>query len=172
MIDRIQLINKDSRAKALLESLDAMPQDGGDMTPDEIVKLVELVKIYERLYLDSFVKEHDDFPAKAAMAFMDQYTIEKLPAVMDIESLTIPTTLKEFQLLEFQTAILLKGCGCSERLIAEFLGRNRETVHKYVAPVTKALEDSQQLDKEERDAVVLPVIKNIIGQLSGNVGAL
>jgi len=41
-----------------------------------------------------------------------------------------------------------------------------------MAPVTKALEDTQQLDKEERDAVVLPVIKNIIGQLGGNVGAL
>jgi hypothetical protein len=136
------------------------------------LKILELVRIYERLYLDDFIKMHPDFPAKAAMAFTSLYEKEELPAVTDLEALSIPTNKKDFQIMEFKTAMILKGSGCSERLIAEFLGRNRETVRKYLTPLNKAIEDSLQLSPSERDAVVLPVINNIMRDLSGKAGAV
>ena len=167
--DRATLIERYPKAKALLEHLDAMPLEG-DMTYDDVIACMELTQIYERNYLEGFLKTHD-LPAKAAMAFIDQYDVEKLPAVADIEEWAIPTKCEKFTLMEFQTALLLKGSGCSERLIAEFLQRNRETIRRYLSPVVKAVEESLQLSKEERDKAVLPVIKNIIGQLSGKTSA-
>jgi len=171
MIDRAALLIQEPRAQELLQYLDAMPPEGV-MNNEGIEKILELVRIYERCYLDDFIKKHpDDFPAKAAMAFTGLYE-KGLPAVTDLESLTIPTNLKNFQIMEFKTAMILKGSGCSERLIADFLGRNRETVRKYLTPLNKAVEDSLQLSPTERDAVVLPVINNIMRELSGKTGAV
>lgn len=168
MIDRTVLLAREPRTKELLQYLDAMPNDGM-MNKEGIEKILELVRIYDRLYLEDFIQSHPDFPAKAAMGFTDLYEKENLPAVTDLEALTIPTNLKDFQILEFKTAMILKGCGCSERTIADFLGRNRETVRKYLTPLNKAIEDSLELSVAERDAVVLPVINNIIEKLSGAV---
>jgi len=148
-----------------------MPKEG-EMNKEDLKQMVELLKFYEHSYVDSFVQEHPAFTAKAAMRFLDQYAIEKLPTVTDLESWTIPTNLKPFQTLEFQTAMILRGCGCSHALISEFLHRSRETVSKYLSPLDKAIEESLDLPAAESDAAILPVIEKIRKELSGKTGAV
>ena len=171
MIDRGELIGRDSRGKELLQILDQMPKEG-DMNQEEIEKQIELLKIYEREYISEFVKQHPDFPARAVIAFNNLYDKQDIPIVEGhkdlLESWTIPTNLSQFQMQELSVALILKGTGCSERLVAEFLGRNRETIRKYLSPITRAIEESLTMDKADRDAHILPVARDIIQQLEKN----
>jgi hypothetical protein len=52
---------------------------------------------------------------------------------------------------------MFSGYGCSKRIIAEFLGRDRGTIRKYIDPIRKVIEAS--LEPAERDDQFQAVIE-------------
>jgi hypothetical protein len=174
MIDRATLLNQNPRGKELLQFFDQMPDR--QMSDEELEKFLEMITIYERLYLDEFVRQHPDIPARGVLKltrFFEEGQGRVAEGHQDVvEAATIPTLLKEFQLRELSTALIMRGTGCSERLIAEFLQRDRGTIHKYLSPITRAIEESLTMDKEERNAVVLPIARDIIQQLEKNTAGV
>jgi hypothetical protein len=174
MIDRGELIGRDSRGRELQQIVDQMPE--GPMSEENSKIFLEMMHLYQRLYLDEFVKQHPDIPARAVLKltrFFEEGQGRVAEGHQDVvEAATIPTLLKEFQLRELSTALIMRGTGCSERLIAEFLQRDRGTIHKYLSPITRAIEESLTMDKEERNAVVLPIARDIIQQLEKNTAGV
>lgn len=160
--ERMKLLQQDPRVSKLVERLQSAPGEGA-MSREEIENWMELVKIFERKYLDSFLENHPDFPAKAATRFLSMYDIGPFPpGINDLEEISIPCQMPHFVEWEFRVSLILSASGCSERMISEFLHRDRGTVRKYLEPVQRVAELWNTLDEEERKKQMAAVIENII----------
>ena len=142
---------RDKRAREIAAHLDSMGTEGL-MTEQEIGEFQELIKLFEQKYLETFMQEHPDFPSRAAVWFSHLYDHGPFPRdVTEPEQITIPCTLKEFQLWEFSTAVALAGFGCSHRMIGAFLKRDKTTIGKYLDPIEAVImAPLEPAEKEER----------------------
>ncbi len=154
---------RDKRAREIAAHLDSMGTEGL-MTEQEIGEFAELIKLFEQKYLETFMQEHPDFPSRAAVWFSHLYDHGPFPRdVTEPEQITIPCTLKEFQLWEFSTAVALAGFGCSHRMIAAFLKRDKTTIGKYLDPIEAVI--MAPLDKEEKEERVVEVTGEICDKI-------
>lgn len=153
---------RDERARGILAHIRSGGDEDCPMTEQEIREFAELIKLYEQKYLETFMQEHPDFPSRAAVWFSKLYD-GPVPKVTEIEQLTIPCPLKEFQLWEFQTAYMLAGFGCSHRMIGAFLERDKTTIGRYIDPLIAVI--MSPLDKEEKEERVIKITGEICDKI-------